>query len=195
MANEVQRWTKWPSLDRFRAEMDDVFDRFFGDMERRGSGSTMPWSGVETFFKDGKWIARCDLPGVDPKNIDISTAGNMLTIKATRESRKHQQEGGDKGEEVSYARFEHSLTLPRGADLDQIKATCQHGVLELTMPVAPEAVGRRIPIETAAAETKQVEHKADHGKAEDQQIQEHKTQEHKSEEHKAGEHKEEHRSA
>jgi HSP20 family protein len=147
-------WPLWPSLERFRSEIDDLFERFFGRSDRAAWGWSQ-WSGVETHFDNDKWIVRCDLPGVDPKNIDVSTVGNTLTIKATRERRSTESKDG---EQVSYGRFEHTLTLPRGVNAEQIKANYQHGVLELTMPLAPEAAARRIPVTDHAPA--QVEHKA-----------------------------------
>jgi Hsp20/alpha crystallin family len=57
----------------------------------------------------------------------------------------------------SFGRLERALTLPKGVESGQVKASYRHGVLELTMPASPELVGRKIPIETAMEEKKQLE--------------------------------------
>jgi HSP20 family protein len=159
MLGELQPWfSGWPSMDRFRQEMDELFTRFFGEGYRSPTGSMLNWPTTESYFKDGNWIMRFDLSGVDPKDIDISVAGDTLTVRASRERRReHDHESGAR--EANYARFEHSLTLPKGVKSDQIKANYQHGVLELSMPESPELMGRKIPVEIGKDDRAQLEHK------------------------------------
>jgi Hsp20/alpha crystallin family len=72
---------------------------------------------------------RLDLPGVEPKDIDVSVASDTLTIRASRERRTDERDQDLELREVSYGRFERSLTLPKGVKSDQITASYQHGVL------------------------------------------------------------------
>ncbi len=158
MLGELQPWfSAWPSLERFRRDMDELFTRFFGEAYHTPSLPMWHWPAVESYFKDGNWIMRFDLPGVEPKDIDVSVAGDTLTVRATR-GRMGDRENGNA--ENNYRRFEHSLTLPKGVLRDQIKANYQHGVLELSMPASPEAMGRKIPVEVGREERTQLEHKA-----------------------------------
>lgn len=161
MLGELQPWfSGWPSVDRFRRDMDELFDRFFGEYGYRGSNRSMAtWPATESFFRDGKWVIRFDLPGVEPKNIEVSVAGETLTVRASREHRSDERAHDSESREFSYGRFERSLTLPKGVNSEQIKANYQHGVLELTMPASSETAGRKIPI-GVEHEEKQVEHKA-----------------------------------
>jgi HSP20 family protein len=103
---------------------------------------------------------RVDLPGVDPKNIDVAVASDTLTIRASRERRSEEHKPEHDFSEVSYGRFERSASLPRAVNRDQIKASYQNGVLELTMPASPEWAGRRIPVEMGTDDTKRLEHQA-----------------------------------
>jgi HSP20 family molecular chaperone IbpA len=93
MPSELQPlFSGWPSLDRFRRDMDELFDRFFGDVgHRRPNSSMTAWPAVESFFGDGNWVTRVDLPGVDPKDIDVAVAGDTLTIRASRERRRDER--------------------------------------------------------------------------------------------------------
>jgi HSP20 family protein len=157
MAGELQPWfAGWPSLEQFRKEFDDLFARFFGDTYRTPAGWMSSWPMTESYVRDGRWIMRVDLPGVDPKDIDVSVAGETLTIRASRERRSQH----DSGTHESSYRFEHSVTLPKGVDSDQIKASYQHGVLELSMPASPQVTGRRIPVELTAEDKPKIEHQA-----------------------------------
>jgi HSP20 family protein len=101
---------------------------------------------LSPFSKVGNRVIRVDLPGVEPNDMEVSVASHVLTIRASREG--HNNELINEGElhEVSYGRFERSLTLPEGVQSDQIKAHYQNGVLELTMPEPAEPAGLKIPI-------------------------------------------------
>jgi HSP20 family protein len=97
MLGELQPWfSGWSSawsIDQFRKEMDELFDCFPGDVGHRGPATSMTmWPAVESFLKDGNWITRGDLPEVNPKDIDVSVSGNILTIRAWRE--RHSDERG-----------------------------------------------------------------------------------------------------
>jgi HSP20 family protein len=166
MLDELQPWfSAWSSpsssVDQFRKEIEEVFARFFSNGDYRGSTtSMMVWPAVESFFKDGNWITRFDLPGVDPKDIDVLISGNTLTIRASRERHSDERNQDSETHDSSYARFDRSLTLPKGVKSDQISAKYEHGVLELTMPALPELAGRKIAVEIGTEEKKKLEHKA-----------------------------------
>jgi HSP20 family protein len=158
MLKELRPWVSealspWFANRFFLQDIDSLFDRFFGDIGHRGSA-------VESFFKDGSLVMRFDLPGVDPKDIDISVAGNTLTVKASRQRDMGEEENGLKHRETSYGRVERPMTLPEGVKAEEIKANYRNGVLELTMPVAPEVAGRKIPVEIGTEERRQLEGQA-----------------------------------
>jgi HSP20 family protein len=157
MLKELRPWvpealSPW-FANRFFEDIDSLFDRFFGDTGHRSPA-------VDSFFKDGSLVMRFDLPGVDPKDIDVSVAGNTLTVKASRQRNMGEEENGLKHQQTSYGRFEHSMMLPEGVKAEEIKANYRNGVLELTMPVAPEVAGRKIAVEIGTEERRQLEGQA-----------------------------------
>ena len=160
MLGELQPWTSgWSVLqemNRFRQEMDRLFERFFG--EEMAEPASAMWPRAQSHVEDGRLMMRLDLPGVDPNQIDISFAGDTLTIKASREH--HKGNGQAEGSAVNYSRYERSFTLPKGIQADQITASYRNGVLELTAPLPPELTERKIPVQIGADETKRLEAKA-----------------------------------
>ncbi len=101
---------------------------------------------VEDFVKDGNYVVRAELPGMDPeKDVEVTITNGILTIKAER----REEETGKHHSEFHYGTFSRSVTLPAGADQDHIDAVYGSGILEVTVKLADkdaEASGRKIPI-------------------------------------------------
>ncbi len=100
-----------------------------------------------SFVQNGNLVVRADLPGIDPKEVEISVLGNVLTIKGERKQKKEVKAEDYIRREVFYGSFERRMTLPEGAATDKIKAQFKDGVVEITMPVAKEVGARKIPLE------------------------------------------------
>ena len=92
-----------------------------------------------------------EIPGVSPKDIQISLEGNLLTIHGTK-----QQEAEERTERVhryerTYGAFERSFTLPASVDPNSIQANCDNGVLTITLPKSEKAKPRQIQVQSAPA--------------------------------------------
>ena len=94
-------------------------------------------------------VVRADVPGLNPKDIEVSVLGNALMIKGERKDEQEVKKENYFRREVSYGAFERHMTLPEGAQTDKIKATFKNGVVEVTMPIAKEAGAKKIPLEAA----------------------------------------------
>ena len=144
----ITTWVPGRGLAGFDRNLDEVFARFFG--EEDGGAVLRPDAGwappVESMMRDGMFVVRADLPGIDPKAVELSVEGNMLMIRGQRED-KHEEKRGDRFyREVSYGAFARSVGLPPRIDPESIKATYKDGVLEVTIKVAEKPGARKIPI-------------------------------------------------
>ena len=91
---------------------------------------------LEDEMQDGHYVLRAELPGIDPdKDVDITVSNGQLTIKAER-SEKKETNGRS---EFSYGSFTRSVTLPAGANEDDIKATYDKGILTVDVAVPEQA--------------------------------------------------------
>ena len=149
---ELIRWRKgddW-GLTQMRREMDRLFDRFFEALPFRGFAETGRWTpSVDVSETDKEIIVRAELPGMDPKEIDISLSGNVLTIKGERKHEREEKKENFHLVERSSGSFSRTLQLPAEVRADKIKATYKDGVLNVSMPkTAPEAV-KKIEVKTA----------------------------------------------
>ncbi len=154
----LERWRPSRELDRFRGELDDLFERFGFDRdwlsrfpfdrEFFGGREPMPTRpAVETCVEGGKFIVRADLPGIDPKDIDIKVVGNVLTIKGSREEKRETKQADFFRREIRYGSFERAVALPEGIKAEDLKATYHDGVLELSASMPKEAVPKEVKIQ------------------------------------------------
>ena len=103
---------------------------------------------VEEFTRDGSFVIRAELPGIDPdQDVEITLKDRMLTIAGKRE--EHHEEA--QRSEFFYGRFMRTLTLPAGAGEENIKASYRDGILEVQVPMkTPTEETHRIPIARSA---------------------------------------------
>ncbi len=147
MANEPQAWSPLRELDRFRRDFDDLFDRLLGGRLSRQAPGNGP--ALESYVDNGKLVVRADLPGIDPKDVEITATGNQLTIRGKREQHREEKVRDFIHREVAYGSFERTVKLPGGVNPDEIKASYNNGVLELTVPLPEQSRTRKVPVQLA----------------------------------------------
>lgn len=116
-------------------------DRLMSETLRTPAAAAMP---MDLFRREETFVARVDLPGVDPSTIDVDVEDRTLTIRAER-----REEAGVEqwlSHERPSGTFARQLTLGYGVALDRIEADYTDGVLTLTIPVAEEAKPRKIQV-------------------------------------------------
>jgi len=153
VARDPQKWSPFRELDRVRHDFEELLDRSLGSGASRAQhGPFTP--AIESFIDSGKLIIRADLPGVDPKDVDVTVTGDQLTIRGTREQRVDEQSRSFINREFSYGSFERTVRLPGGVKAEDVKASYRDGVLELTMPVPEESKSRKVTIQVEGEPSK-----------------------------------------
>jgi len=85
---------------------------------------------IEDFVEDDHYMVRAELAGIDPeKDVEVTMGPGYLTIRAER----HDMTEGKHRTEFRYGSFSRSLPLPANANPDDIKATCDHGILTVSV--------------------------------------------------------------
>jgi hypothetical protein len=105
---------------------------------------------VEAYTKNDHLVYRFAIPGVDAKDVDISTANNRLTVKVERKAPTDVKEGDWHFQSFSYGKFEHAVSLPRGTDVDGVSATFKNGVLEVAVPLPKAILPKKIEVKELA---------------------------------------------
>jgi HSP20 family protein len=124
------------------------FPRFFEEFEEAEEEITPP---IESYVKNGQLVVRADVPGLDPKDIEVSVVHDILSIKGERKSEKEVKKEDYLRRELCYGAFERRLTLPEGAATDKVKASFKNGVVEITIPLAKEVAAKKVPLEVGQA--------------------------------------------
>ena len=148
------RWDPVTELTNLRREMDDLFRRTLGSswLEEAPAqaleSSQLMSPAVETFVERNKFHIKAELPGVAKEDIDVSVDGNILTLKGERKEERERREKDYQLRETRYGSFVRRLTLPEGAKTDDIHASYDNGVLEISLPFDKKAIsGRKVMIE------------------------------------------------
>jgi HSP20 family protein len=135
----------WREMDRLQREMNRLVDDPFAARYR--PAPAYPAMNVWT-SEEGLQIT-AEVPGVNPKDIDISVVGSTLTLTGIREqedlkegSRYHRQERG-------YGNFTRSLQLPLSVNVDKVEANFKNGILNIVLPRAEEDKPKKIAIKSA----------------------------------------------
>lgn len=138
------------AVDLWR-EMDSVFDRFFGDMGWREPSLTRQFVPALDVSENGnEFVVKAELPGMDPKEVDINLTGNLLTIRGEKKHEKEEKGDGFHRMERSYGSFSRSFQLPCEVQEDKIEAHHKNGVLDLRLPKAESAKRKSVKIAVEA---------------------------------------------
>jgi HSP20 family protein len=144
--------------DPFRAlrrEMDRMFEDFsrglpFGPTAEGEGFAVAPR--IDVSETDSEMLVSAELPGMKEDEIDVTLAGNMLSISGEKKSEQERKAEDYHVMERSFGRFSRALPVPFDADPDQVKASFKDGVLTVKIPKPAEEKGksRKIAIEHAA---------------------------------------------
>jgi len=139
-------------------DVDELFNRAFGRHGRwmpQLPFEAVEYPSIDCVRKEDTLLVRAELPGIDPKDVDISVSGNLLTIRGEHKTERETKEEDYFMHEISHGGFERTLTLPEGVNTEKMKASYREGILEVSMPAKGISRARKIPIETGE-ETKRI---------------------------------------
>lgn len=147
----IVRFEPWSLLQTELNRLNRMLGRQFFQDEDNSMVETSQWVPlVDIKEKSDRFILRADIPGIDPKDIQVTMENSTLSIKGERKE-EHTEEGGEEGREYTRTErimgtFYRRFALPDTVDPDHITAKGKHGVLELTIPKREKAQPRKIDI-------------------------------------------------
>lgn len=135
-------------LHRLSQEWDQLFDPSHQLIEDSSMVETSHWApAVDIKEESTRFVLFADIPGVDPKDIEISMENGILTIKGERSATNTEEKEGYTRVERSKGSFYRRFALPDTADADRITAEGRHGVLRIIIPKRDKAAAKKIKVE------------------------------------------------
>jgi len=134
-----------------RREIDRMFDEIFDGFGGSAFRSTSLRPAIDMTENEKELVISADLPGLDEKDLEVSLAGDVLTIKGEKKAEHEERNGGHYYVERRFGSFSRSVRLPFEVDDQQVEATYDKGVLTIRVPKPAELQKsvRRIPIKAA----------------------------------------------
>ena len=134
-----------------RDEMDRMFERLEHGWPRwpapfrREAAMTVPELDVRE--NTNAIVVEAELPGVDEKDVSVTLANGVLTIKGEKRNEKKEKSDNYYVAERSFGSFERSIRMPDSVDEAKVEAKFDKGVLKVTAAKKPEAVKAERKIE------------------------------------------------
>ena len=144
MKRELTRWNRTPLFTALHDDMSRMLENIW-DTKTFG----MEWNpSIDIAETDNDIIVKAEIPGVDPKNIDISIVDDTLTIKGEKKEEKEDKGKSYHRVERSYGSFARTITLPAHVKTDEVEAKNHQGVLEITLPKMEKTRAKKITVKS-----------------------------------------------
>jgi HSP20 family protein len=144
----LEKWDPFRDLMSIQNEMNRLFGRTFGNGGELGfDGTWVP--AVDIHESADKIELSVDLPGIDPKDVDVTVEDSTLTITGERRFAHEEKEGSFQRIERRYGAFSRTVTLPSTADTERIDGKFDQGVLTIEVPKREEAKPKKITVKAS----------------------------------------------
>jgi HSP20 family protein len=139
------------SLTNLRTEMNRVLDNFFREpfgamTESLGWGPVGP--SIDVSESDAEITLHAELPGVDPKDLDITVTADRVTVSGEKKETLEKSEKSYHQKEIRTGKFTRTLALPSSVDPDHVSAEYKNGILSVRLKKNPMAAGRKVAVST-----------------------------------------------
>jgi len=133
---QVRGWEPFRELEELHERALQVLD---SALQEDGGMPWVPLADIEE--TDDAWVIEAELPGVDEKDVSVTFANGVLTIKGEKKHEKEEKKAENYYlAERSFGSFERAIRLPDSVDDAKVEAKFDKGVLKVTAAKKPEAV-------------------------------------------------------
>ena len=137
----------WGLLNQFSNEINNLFDTD-NQRTREHKKAQRDWTpAVDIIEQEQQFLIHVDIPGVEPKDIDIQMEDSVLTISGKRNSSHSEEKQGIHRTERVQGTFMRRFTLPDTANAEEISAKSTHGVLEISIPRQQKMQPKKINVQ------------------------------------------------
>ena len=147
MPSELIPWRH--EMERFKREMNQLYEKLLDLGPLRRFDAAWAWVPVIDMSESGSHITvHAEIPGMEPKNIEIFLQGKLLTIRGERKQESIEEDKEVYRSERSYGTFERTIRLPADVDPEQAKASYNNGVLRIKLLKVDKNRPKKVRIST-----------------------------------------------
>jgi HSP20 family protein len=143
----------------FRSEVNRLFDSFLREPFGALSDSVTAWGrwapAMDVSESDTAITVRAEVPGIDPKEIEITVTGDRLTISGEKKETVEKKDQDVCHSESRYGSFSRTVRLPASVDPQHVSAEHANGVVAVTLKKTPAATAKKIPVKTSDGKAKE----------------------------------------
>ncbi|MCU0531878.1 MAG: Hsp20/alpha crystallin family protein [Syntrophales bacterium] len=134
-------WSPWREMERLQQDVNRL-------LSREGATYAATFPAVNIWASDQDVIVTAEVPGVDPANLDITVAENILRLTGSRKPEELKPGEVSHRRERSSGEFTRSFRLPYAVDSGKVEASCEKGILTVRLPRAEADKPRKIAIKS-----------------------------------------------
>ncbi len=134
-------------MHRLHHDLDRILDRHWRDGDETISPVSDWLPAVDIREEDKQFVLHADIPGVDPKDIEVTMENGVLTVRGVRQAETETHDQAYERVERASGGFYRRFSLPDTADSDRITAKSSLGVLEVIIPKLAEIQPKKIDIQ------------------------------------------------
>jgi len=142
----IRYWQPFTEIETLREQLDKVFDQRAATRDN-SEATWMP--ALELVDAGDNFVLKAQLPGIDPKDIDVQVTREAISISGERRYENRDNKSGGVRSEFRYGKFHRVLTLPAHIQNDSVQAEYKDGILMLTLPKVTEARNKVVKINLA----------------------------------------------
>ena len=142
----MRSWQPFTEIETIREQLDKVFDQLAATRDN-SEATWMP--ALELVAAGDNFVLKAQLPGIDPKDIDVQVTREAISISGERRYENTDDKSGYVRSEFRYGKFHRVLPLPAPIQNDSVQAECKDGILTLTLPKVTEARNKIVKINLA----------------------------------------------
>jgi HSP20 family protein len=133
-------------LNQLHQEVNRLFDAPWAGLADVSAADSSWTPAVDIRENDASYLIHADVPGVDPKDIEVTLEHGILTIAGERKAESESESDGYRRVERLRGRFVRSFALPDTADAEKVDAKVKDGVLEVVINKKESSKPRRIAV-------------------------------------------------
>jgi HSP20 family protein len=128
--------------DQMNRMLDMAWNREFGEEMKEGV-----WQPPVDIYEDEQSvIIKAEVPDVDQKDIEVKIENNTLTLRGERKHSSDIRKENYYRVERFFGQFQRSFSLPQSIDQDKVQASCDKGILTITLPKKAEIKPKQISV-------------------------------------------------